>query len=51
MLTSEVRNQRQVWLLILLAMGHSMAEINSTGIRTCVKGIERHTTNYRPTLQ
>jgi hypothetical protein len=43
MLMSEVRNQRHVWLSILLGMGHSMADINSAGVQDCVKGTERHT--------
>ena len=43
MLMSEVRNQRHVWLSILLGMGHSMADTNSAGVRGCVKGTERHT--------
>ena len=43
MLMSEVRNQRHVWLSILLGMGHSMADIKSDGVRDCVKGTERHT--------
>jgi hypothetical protein len=43
MLMSEVRNQRHVWLSILLAMGHSMADNESAGVRGCVKATERHT--------
>ena len=43
MLMSEVRNQRHVWLSILLGLGHSMADTNSAGVRECVKGTERHT--------
>ena len=43
MLMSEVRNQRHVWLSILLGVGHSMADINSADVRGCVKDTERHT--------
>jgi hypothetical protein len=43
MLMSEVRNQRHVWLSILLGMGHSMADKTSAAVRDCVKGTERHT--------
>ena len=43
MLMSEVRNQRHVWLSILLAMGYSMADNESASVRDCVKATERHT--------
>jgi hypothetical protein len=43
MAMSEVRNQRYVPISVLLGMGFSMADIDSYGVRACVKGLERHT--------
>ena len=40
---SEARNQRFVQLSELIVTGHSMAQIDSPGVRAYVRRIERHT--------